>query len=144
MPKIEVSQQTMRRIEEASTFRDADAEDVIIRALNQMARSSQISKSGGGEELSWNGSPADLVTQGGRVPHGSKLRATYKGKEYRARVEDGVVVWNGQTFSSLSEAAVAVVQSKTPSRTTENGWRFWQIKTPNGQWRPGLELRDKG
>ena len=138
MPKIEVSEQTMRRIEEASTFRDADAEDVIIRALNQMGRP------GKEEKLSWNGSPADLVTQGGRVPHGSKLRATYKGKEYRARVEDGVVVWNGQTYSSLSEAAVAVVQSKTPSRTTENGWRFWQIKVPGGQWRPGLELRDKG
>lgn len=136
MPTISVSDRTMSRIEaRAIPFKDQSPEDVIERLLDKTEQDdsgSQDSRSSG----------ADLVTRGGRIPHGSKLRATYKGSEYHARVDDGKIVWNGQRFDSPSKAAIAVIQSTGTDRQAENGWRFWEVQTPgSGKWRPAKSLQ---
>lgn len=138
MPTINVSDRTMRRIENrAVPFQDQEPEDVIRRLLDKTE----------GEDIdsaTTSTSPADLVARGGRIPHGTKLRATYKGAEYRAHVDDGKIVWNGQRFESPSKAAIAVIRSTGTDRQAENGWRFWDVKTPeSGEWRPAQSLRSK-
>jgi hypothetical protein len=63
------------------------------------------------------------------LPGGARLRANYKGKQYRARVRrDGRVRFNGQLYPSLSSAAKSIVK-----RTT-NGWWFWKAEKGKGNW----------
>jgi hypothetical protein len=124
-----------RLADRAIPFEDSEPEDVIRRLLD---------KTEGGEPRGQTGeiSPADLVSRGGRIPHGSKLRATYKGTEYYAEIDDGKVGWNGRRFESLSKAAVAVIRSTGTDRRTENGWRFWEVKTPeSNDWETAYDLR---
>lgn len=136
MPSIRISQQTLRRIEDrAKPFEDTEPEDVIRRLLDKTEADQP--------EMRTNGrSPADLVSRGGRIPHGSELRMKYKGREYRAVVDDGRIVWNGETYSSPSKAAVAVIQSTGTERNTADGWRHWEVKTPkSGMWRLADDIR---
>lgn len=137
MPTMKVSEETLRRIDDhAIPYEDNSREDVIKRLLAK-AENDRNGRGGHTE------SPADLVTRAGRIPHGSDLRATYKGKEYHARVDDGSIVWNGRRFGSPSKAAVAVIRSTGSDRTTENGWRFWEIRLPNQEeWKSGLDVKD--
>jgi hypothetical protein len=136
MPNIQVSQQTYQRIESrARPFEDTKPEDVIRRLLDDTE---------GAESQSSKGAKsADLVSRGGRLPHGSKLRMKYKGAEYHAVVDDGKIVWNGQNYSSPSKAAVAVIRSTGSDRTTADGWRHWEVKTPaSGEWRLADDVRN--
>lgn len=136
MPTIQLSEQTFRRIKErAIPFEDSKPEDVVCRLLDKTeAEQSEESLSGD--------TPADLVTKGGRIPHGSKLRMTYKGTEFRAVVDDGKITWNGERFDSPSQAAVAAIRSTGSDRTTANGWREWYVKTPeSGEWRLAKDLQ---
>jgi len=135
MPSIPVSEKTFRRIEDrAKPFEDTKPEDVIRRLLDQ-TESKRSEKNTGPK-------PADLVSKGGRIPHGSELRMTYKGKEYRAEVDDGRIYWNGQSYSSPSKAAVAVIRSTGSDRTTADGWRHWEVKTPGSdEWRLADDVR---
>jgi len=136
MPAINVSDRTMSRIEErAIPFEDQSPEDVIKRLLDKTDEDESGSRPS-------HFSGTDLVTRGGRIPHGSKLRATYKGSEYHARVDDGKIIWNGQRFDSPSKAAIAVIQRAGTDRQAENGWRFWEVKTPGSdKWRPAKSLQ---
>jgi hypothetical protein len=78
-----------------------------------------------------------LVSHAGPIPDGTRLRAQYKGKEYLADVVPGAVIWEGQRYKSVSEAAIAVIRSAGTPRTTENGWRFWRyFDEVSGEWRP--------
>lgn len=136
MPTISISQETHDLLKElAIPFVDKTEEDVIVRHLRNA--DSRLAKTGTNVAK-----PADLISHAGRIPHGSKLRATYKGLEYHAEVRDGIIVWNGREFGSISKAAVAIIQSTGSNRPTENGWRFFEVKTPDASsWRPGTELR---
>jgi hypothetical protein len=126
----------MGRIEDrAVPFQDKEPEDVIKRLLDKTETDDLPSTASAT-------APADLVARGGRIPHGSKLRATYKGAEYEAVVDDGKIVWNGRRFESLSKAAVAVIQSTGTNRETENGWRFWEVQLPGSSlWQTAQEMR---
>jgi hypothetical protein len=63
------------------------------------------------------------------LPGGARLRANYKGKQYRARVRrDGRVRFNGQLYPSLSLAAKAVVKRSI------NGWWFWKVEKGKANW----------
>jgi hypothetical protein len=63
------------------------------------------------------------------LPGGAKLMATYKGKQYRARVRrDGRVRFNGQFYPSLSQAAKSIVKRSC------NGWWFWKVEKGKGNW----------
>ena len=64
-------------------------------------------------------------------PEGTKFRATYKGRTYRAEIKDGM--WMGEDGvkrTSPSDAAGAI------SGTNVNGWRFWHALVPGtSEWR---------
>ncbi len=64
------------------------------------------------------------VTGGATFPHGTELRARYKGNTYTARVENGSLVYNGESYDSPSPAAAAVTGNSV------NGWIFWECRTP--------------
>lgn len=64
---------------------------------------------------------------GGRfLPHGSKLRAKYKGKLFHADIigEDWVDSASGKSFGTASAAARAITQ------TNVNGLVFWEVRRP--------------
>lgn len=64
------------------------------------------------------------VVGGATFPHGTELRAKYKGATYTARVEDGALVYDGHRFDSPSPAAMAI------TRNSVNGWIFWECRLP--------------
>jgi hypothetical protein len=107
----------MRRAEN-HTYND------VLRELLDIKDSSNISeKSDISDELTQD---FGLHSRGLFLPENTKLKAVYKGKEYHARVRDGMIVnKTGTTFTSPSGAASSITQ------TTVNGWRFWQAKRPN-------------
>ncbi len=72
-----------------------------------------------------------LRSRGLFLPDGTKLRATYKGNQFNAKVEGGVIINKaGTTFMSPSAAASEI------TKTTVNGWRFWEGKRPaDTEWR---------
>lgn len=140
MPTIKISQKTFNLLQQiAIPFKDKEPEDVIIRLLKGSGETKSSVKVDSDSKKK-----ADLVSHSGRVPDGSKLRATYKGQEFLAEIRNGKVLWEGREFSSLSRAAVAVIQSTGSDRPTENGWRFWEIKSPGyNKWRSGLKFQNK-
>jgi hypothetical protein len=80
--------------------------------------------------------PDDWVTKGVRLPSGTELRSTYKGKTYVARVNSGALVLQGQRFDSPSAAAMSITGSAV------NGWTFWEYKLPGqDRWQILKSLR---
>ncbi len=140
--RIEVSDDTFAKLQKlAVPFEDKTPEDVIKRL---MAAGDQRAKGSRGRRNEvGNGSlvGSALFAHGGSIPHGTELRAVYKGKEYLAVVKDGSLVWDGRSFSSPSKAAVAVIQRTGSDRTGEDGWRFWKYEAPDGNWKPLDDLR---
>lgn len=62
------------------------------------------------------------------LPNGTVFRATYKGKTYRARVQNSQWVDEFGIFrTSPSDAATAI------SGTNVNGWRFWFVRRPQDE-----------
>lgn len=62
------------------------------------------------------------------LPNGTLLRATYKGKTYKAWIH--LSQWvdeSGQVRTSPSDAASAI------TRTNVNGWRFWFVRRPQDE-----------
>lgn len=140
MPTINITENTLDRLKKRVVpFEDKDPEDVIVRLLNETEQGNKPI-----DNSADNTKGTDLVSHAGRIPHGSKLRAEYKGREYFAEVRDGRVIWLGREYSSLSKAAVAVIQSTGTNRPTENGWRFWEVKAPGDkEWNSGLKFQNK-
>lgn len=137
MRTIEVSEDVYRGLQALARPFEDEPNDVIRRLLD-----ASIVQPKEGERETGQKPGADLVSHVGRVPHGSRLRARYRGREYNAQVLDGQVVWEGRRFESLSKAAVAVIQSTGSSRGTENGWRFWEVEDPkSGEWKPATEYQ---
>lgn len=67
-----------------------------------------------------------------------KIKATYKGKTYIARVRsDGTINYEGQIFTSPSLAGKAVVKHAC------DGWKFWTYRNKNGEWVKLDELRKR-
>src|SRR5437016_3616097 len=124
---IQVSEEVYQRLAGlAQPFETED--DLLERLLLDLVPQTRV------DGAPQNGG-VDLVSHVGRIPHGTRLKGRYKGREYEAKVENGRVIWNGKSFESLSYAAVAVIQSTGSSRPTENGWRFWEAQDPKtGEW----------
>jgi hypothetical protein len=58
-------------------------------------------------------------------PNSTIFRATYKGKTYRARIQNSQWIDElGNLRTSPSDAASAI------SQTNVNGWRFWFVRRP--------------
>ena len=87
-----------------------------------------------------NGRAADPGTpwtcKGVTFPHSTLFRCEYKGQTYRAKVQDGALVYDGERHTSPSSAARAV------TGTSVNGWHFWDCKMPEShRWKLIHEVR---
>lgn len=130
MPTIEVSPETYGKLERlVRPFKDS-SEDDVIRRLAEAALGEEEQRSP--VRLRYSLVGRDLFgSRGHRIRHGTILKATYKGVAYEAEIKDGKVWWKGDSFSSLSAAAVAVIRSTGSDRPTENGRRFWVQLPPS-------------
>jgi 5-methylcytosine-specific restriction endonuclease McrA len=71
----------------------------------------------------WKSKDGDLF-----LPHGTKIRMRYKGKDFHARVEDNELIYDGK-FHSPSSLANAITNS------SRNAWRDLWVKRPGeGDW----------
>jgi hypothetical protein len=108
----------------------ADTENDVLRrllALPAEVRSASTGASSGA--LPW-------VVEGVQFPHGTEFRAKYKGQLHTGRVDDGVLLLNGERFGSPSAAAISVTGNSV------NGWRFWECRRPSEvEWSPIDRLR---
>lgn len=117
---------------------EADTENEVIRRLLTLAgiepvKSATFDKIASKPEnvlakLRYNTNFSDSGAWIGNVhfPEATQFRATYKGRTYRARIENGR--WLGEdgiVRQSPSEAASAI------SGTNVNGWRFWYGMRPD-------------
>ena len=115
---------THRRASEATTEND------VIRSLLKMPAAARLPAAFA------EGKPATF--KGVTLPHGSKLRAEYKGQTFTAEIIDGQWVQDGAAQTSPSAAAYTVTGSGV------NGWVFWSVKRPGDSgWRPLTQLRAK-
>lgn len=101
---------TVRRKTEAVTYNDVIRELLGMPPANPSVRTS--------DESGW-------AQKGVTFPNGTTFRAIYKGATYTAEVRNGRLWLNNQPMNSLSEAATFI------TKTTVNGWRFWQCRLPN-------------
>ncbi len=95
-----------------------------------------LPRKGAGPRKNSAPAPDDWITKGVRLPAGTELRATYKGKTYLARVNAGALVMGGQRFDSPSAAAMKITAHPV------NGWTFWECRLPGqGGWQVLKALR---
>ncbi len=114
---------TLRRSSEEVTYNDVLRETLELPPKN----SKKLAKASTGKP--W-------VPKGVTFPHGTELRAKYKGQIYYATVEDGALVYDGKRFSAPSPAATAV------TNTNVDGWWFWEYRAPNqNEWVKIAHLR---
>ena len=80
-----------------------------------------------------------LYCRGGRIPNGTKLRATYLSRRYDAEIRGGKVWLNQRSFDSPSKAARSITKNSV------NGWKWWEFYDAEAkQWRELSVLRDSG
>lgn len=138
---IQVSDQTYALLQAlARPFEDTKPEDVIVRLIREVSDPSKAEPVVRDRDSSRLGG-RPLSSHSGSIPHGARLRATYKGQEYVAEVRDGYVIWNDTSYTSISAAAIGVIQSTGSHRGTENGWRFWEVQQDDGSWVPATEYQ---
>ena len=115
---------TMRRESEEITYND------VIRNLLGLAPIEVENKTVNSEY----GVPWEV--KGVTFPHGTEFRSTYKGRTYYGKVENGVLVVNGKSFSYPSKAAISITKNSV------NGWIFWECRFPGqSSWKSISKLR---
>ncbi len=121
MPVVEISfdtykHLTLRREDETVTYDD------VVRDLLKLPRL--------GATASAEPAKKGWTNKGVTIPHGTELRANYKGDIHTARIDDGQWIQGGTTMNSPSEAAHVV------TGTSVNGWTFWEARLPGeSRWR---------
>lgn len=123
MPSIFVDFEVFKALTQRRPSEDISENDVLRDLLGLPPRAARRQVDGGA-------APGDWVAKGVRFPSGTEFRASYKGKTYLARVDDGALRMGARRFDSPSAAAVAVTGHPV------NGWRFWSCRLPG---RPGWE-----
>jgi len=115
---------TVRRRSEDMTEND------VLRELLELPKKPH------GNTRSTNEDRVPWVSKGVTFPHGTQFRATYKGQQYTAVIDDGALVMNGKRVTSLSAAAISI------SGNSVNGWRFWECLPPGTtKWKLAADLR---
>lgn len=107
--------------EQATALKDlgVDHEDVTPRAVLQAP-------------------PAEsgLMSRGGVIPNGTRLRLTYKGKPFEAEVRGGAIMLNGRAYDNPSLAA------RGAGHRSVNGWKVWEyFNQVDETWRRLDDLR---
>jgi hypothetical protein len=129
MPSIEIDFDVFKALTARRTSEDMTENDVLRQLFNLGKKGSSLTRID-------SPAPDDWVTKGVRLPSGTDLRSTYKGKSYVARVISGALVLQGQRFDSPSAAAMSITGSPV------NGWTFWEYKLPGqDRWQILKSLR---
>ena len=116
---------TIRRKTEETTHNDVLRE---LLGLNPKKRQAMPTGALTGE--------GDWVQKGVRFPKGTEFRATYKGQNIYGKVDAGALVVDGQSFNSVSAAAVSITGNAV------NGWIFWECRLPGSDsWKIIKSLR---
>lgn len=95
----------------------------VLREMLGLGKRGQQEK-----DVSFSSSPrkGDLTWKGVTFPVGAEFRASYKGKQYLAKIVNGAIQFaDGYRAKSPSEAAHYV------TKTSVNGWRFWECRFSN-------------
>ncbi|MBW9116621.1 DUF4357 domain-containing protein [Rhizobium cauense] len=127
MPMIDISFDTYKHLTLLRAREEVTYDDVIRGLLKLPTTLPEVQRAP--EKKAWSFKSITL-------PHGTELRANYKGKTYEAGVVDGVWMQNGQPQTSPSAAANAITGNSV------NGWTFWEAKLPDQhRWRALASLR---
>ena len=114
--------------------------DALRRLLNLSPVAEGVARETGGiadstDNRSWFGKGVEL-------PHGTSLRMEYRGQMYRGQIQDGDWVIDGKHSNSPSDAAGSAAVTKSGSKTSLNGWVYWEVKRPqDAQWRKLISLQ---
>jgi len=135
MPTITLSFDTHKHL---NVLRNSETEsfEAAIRRLLQLP-SFASTETGAAEPTKDVGRPW-IAEDGTAIPHGTELQHVYKGTPYSATVEDGKLIYNGEQFDSLSNAAHRVTAANGGSAVNKpNGWLFWKVLIPEtNKWQP--------
>ena len=88
------------------------------------------------ESSSGSGKPPDDMSgrawsgKGITLPHGTKLRMEYNGREILGEIGQGYWLVEGGRYSSPSDAAGSTARTKSGDLTNLNGWNYWEVKRP--------------
>ena len=127
MPMIDISFDTYKQLTLLRSSEDVTYDDVIRGLLKLPATSP--AKQSEPDKKAWS-------YKGVTLPHGTDLRANYKGTTHVAKIVDGEWIQNGQAQTSPSAAADAITGNSV------NGWTFWEAKFPDqSRWRILKSLR---
>ena len=127
---IEIDFEVFKEITNRRLTEEVTPNDVLRELLNLPPRKKQAyDESRKLGEMPW-------VTKNISFPHGTEFKATYKGKEYSAVVNNGALELDSKRFSSPSAAAMFI------TNTPVNGWIFWKYKEPGQKnWKVMKERR---
>lgn len=117
---IDIDIDVSKVIEAARLHFDETPNEILRRLLHLNASGLQVPQA-----ITKN----DGWTFGGvYLPNGTKLFMTYHGIEYWAKIYDGRIKYEGQSFKSLSAAAGAATGQ------TLNGWHYWYARLPGDKF----------
>jgi hypothetical protein len=68
--------------------------------------------------------------KGVTLPHGTRLRMEYNGREHSGHIDNGEWLLEGSRFKSPSAAAGGVAKTRSGNSPSLDGWIYWQIKRP--------------
>lgn len=129
MPSIDIDFEVYKAVTARRPSEEVSENDVLRQLFGLPPKQPATVAGNGTASGGW-------VTKGVHFPDGTELRAKYRGQTYGARVEGGVLVLNGKSFDSVSNAARSITQNNV------DGWRFWECRFPGQQsWRTIKSLR---
>jgi hypothetical protein len=106
---------TIRRASEATTYDDVIRDLLKLPSLETAQPQTEMK--------AW-------ASKGVTLPHGTDLRANYKGTTHVAKIIDGEWMQNGKAQTSPSAASDAITGNSV------NGWTFWEARLPGeDRWR---------
>lgn len=79
------------------------------------------------------------------LPHGSEIRMSYQyGKQnFFGRVSNGMLVVDGESYATLSQAACSLATTRAGGKTNLNGWNYWEARFPKeSDWRSLKLMRE--
>lgn len=139
MPSIKVSQDLYMALDRLRDPQDKRITDLIWRLVED--RGVKRTEPTSVEQGWWyTGDVAEGLTASDMtIPNEAALRGRYRGKYVLARVRNGRIVIDGESYESPSSAARAVLATHrvAGAAANVNGWRFWEMEYPagSGNWR---------
>ena len=117
--------------------RSDDSEASADRRLAERLEQTLNSETGG------EGRP--FIEDGVVIPSGTLARMSYLrgAQRYEGRFIDGNLKVGNETFTSFSSAARSLAVTKDGSKTSLNGWLYWEVKKPGStKWERVWDLRE--